>query len=510
MRHSAITFLFDTVKKHPDKLCISDNRESLKFGQFFSRAFSLAGTIKKDAQINQPVLVYLPKSASSIIAFAAVLMSGHFYVPLDIQSPKKRLQNILSQFTSYMLISIKQYEEDLQKLSILSENIIFLEDVPSSKKNLTIEEMIDSVQITTNQIIDIDPCYMMYTSGSTGIPKGVVIPHRGVIDYIDWAVSCLKVDKNDVIGNQAPLFFDNSTLDIYLSWATGALLHLIPEEMFLFPVQLIECLEKHKITFIFFVPSVLINVSKMKLLSPSRLPELKKIIFAGEVMPTKHLAYWQENLPEKLYVNLYGPTEITVDCTYFVVDRIYKPNEILPIGIPRRNSGIMILDDDGSPVNTGEKGELCVRGSSLALGYWKDREKTQQHFAQNPLQPNYNDWIYRTGDICFLNKKGEIIFVGRKDTQIKHLGNRIELGEIEAAAKTLPEIENCCALYDQEKQEINLFYEGKADLSLSDFRKKVAEILPDYMIPRKIKRLDALPLNPSGKIDRNALLTELL
>jgi len=171
MRHSAITFLLDTVKKLPDRLCLSDSRESLKFSQFFSRAFSLAETIKKDAQINQPVLVYLPKCASSMVAFAAILMSGSFYVPLDVQSPKKRLQNILSQFTSYMVISTKQHEEDLQKLSIPPENIIFIEDVPSSKGNLTIEEMIDSVQTTTKQIIDLDPCYMMYTSGSTGIPK---------------------------------------------------------------------------------------------------------------------------------------------------------------------------------------------------------------------------------------------------------------------------------------------------------------------------------------------------
>jgi len=509
MRNSTITFLYETVKKFPEKPCVADDQEVLSFSQVFAKATSLAEILKQGEKINQPVLVYLPKAAQAIVSFAGILMSGNFYAPVDLKSPKKRLRNILDNLTPYRIVSTRQYQKDLEELAVPQEKIVFLEDVPPFDNKVSIKEMIAKSHTVTEKIIDTDPCYVMHTSGSTGIPKGVVVPHRGIIDYIDWAIQCLKVDEHEIIGNQAPLYFDNSTLDIYLNWATGAELHLIPENLFVFPAKLIEYLEKHNISFFFFVPSVLVNIAKLNLLSPDRLPALKKAVFAGEVMPTKHLAYWQENLPDRLYVNLYGPTEITVDCTYFIVHRKYEPHESLPIGFPCHNSGILILTDKDSLAGVGEQAELCVRGSSLALGYWNDEEKTKEVFVQNPLHNNYTDLIYRTGDIVYQNERGEIIFVGRKDSQIKHMGNRIELGEIETEVMTMPYIDSCCVLYNQDKQEITLFYEGKDAIPVSEFRKSLADILPRYMIPRKIVHLDSLPINPSGKIDRRALLNDL-
>jgi D-alanine--poly(phosphoribitol) ligase subunit 1 len=508
MRNSAISFLYDTVKKFPDKLCVADDQEALAFAQLFFRAASLAEVLKEGGKINQPILVYLPKTAQAIMSFAAVLLSGNIYAPVDLKSPKKRLQNMIKNLKPYRVISTRQYREDLDELSVPQEDTVFLEDLLTYDNTRALDEMIEESQRTTSRIIDTDPCYVMHTSGSTGIPKGVVVPHRGVVDYIEWAIPCLKVDENEVIGNQAPLYFDNSTLDIYLSWATGSELHLIPESLFVFPAKLIEYLENHKITFIFFVPVVLVNIAKFNLLSPKRLPDLKKVIFAGEVMPTKHLAYWQENLPDKLYANLYGPTEITVDCTYFIVNRKYEPHQTLPIGFPCHNSGILILNEKDSLAGVGEQGELCVRGSSLALGYWNDEEKTKEVFVQNPLHNNYRDPIYRTGDLVYRNERGEIILVGRKDSQIKHMGNRIELGEIETAAMTLPQIDSCCVLYNQEKQEITLFYEGKNEIPISKFKKSLADAVPNYMLPRKIYYFERLPINPSGKIDRKALQEE--
>jgi len=504
MKNSVINFLYETLQNNPDKICIADEHNALTFSNFFKKAYNISKALHKENTTNQPVLVYLPKSIETVICFAGILLSGNFYIPVDIKSPQKRIDKIIKNLSPYKIISSNIYKDNLKVLSIPRKKIVFLEDIDTDNNN-SINEMITKARKVTDQIIDTDPCSIMYTSGSTGIPKGVVIPHRGVIDYIEWAASCLDVKSDDIIGNQAPFYFDNSTLDIYLNWSTGAQLHLIPEKMFLFPIKLIKYLERKKITFIFFVPSVLISISQMKLLSPKSLPYLKKIVFAGEVMPTKHLAYWQKMLPNKIYVNLYGPTEITVDCTYFFVDRIYKPDESLPIGYPRNNADIIILNENNEYASIGEQGELCVRGSALALGYWNDKERTEALFVQNPLNKNYYDRIYRTGDIVYKNEKGQFIFVGRKDHQIKHRGYRIELGEIEHAANSLPFINKCCVLYNNDKKEITLFYESEKKISIVELRETLASLIPNYMIPYNFIFLKKLPLNSNRKINRKAL-----
>jgi len=505
MRNTSIEFIYKTVVKYPDNICIEDDQDFLNFHQFFSRAYSIASVLRHSNTINRPIIVYLPKSLAAVVSFAGVLLSGNFYVPVDIKSPQQRLEKIVDNIGPCRIISKRHYQKHLESLNIPEEKIIYEDDITFDTGNTSVDEMIAECKKTTDRIIDMDPCYVMHTSGSTGTPKGVVVPHRGVNDYIEWAVSCLEVDENEVIGNQAPLYFDNSTLDIYLSWVTGATLHLIPESTFLFPVKLIEYLEKHIITFVFFVPSVLVSISQVNLLSPGRLPSLRKIIFAGEVMPTKHLACWQKNLPDRMYVNLYGPTEITVDCTYFIVDRVYKPTESLPIGYPCLNSGILILNEANELADINEKGELCVRGSSLALGYWNNEGKSSEVFIQNPLQTHYSDRIYKTGDIVYKNEQGQIIYVGRKDSQIKHMGYRIELGEIETAALALHDVNKCCVLYHYEKKEITLFYEGIREIPVGEFRKLLAHILPGYMNPREFHFMETLSLNPTGKVDRKAL-----
>jgi amino acid adenylation domain-containing protein len=351
--------------------------------------------------------------------------------------------------------------------------------------------------------IDTDPVYSIFTSGSTGVPKGVVVAHRGVLDYIDWAVETFKIDHTTVIGNQAPFYFDNSTLDIYLMYATAATLNIIPEMNFAFPAKLIDYLNLHKINFVFWVPFVLISVANFDIFKSKKPEYLRDVFFAGEVMPNKHLNYWRRHLPNCRYANLYGPTEITVDCTYYVVDRDFRDDEPLPIGMACRNSDVIILVDQKREAKVNEEGELCVRGSSLSLGYYNDWEKTAKAFIQNPLNTHYPETIYCTGDIVYVNERGEIMYVGRKDAQIKHNGYRIELGEIENAILATNLVDNCCAVYDNINKRIVLFYQAQQELNMVEFKKATSKTIPRYMLPTEYHRQEVLRQNGSGKIDRS-------
>jgi amino acid adenylation domain-containing protein len=356
-----------------------------------------------------------------------------------------------------------------------------------------------------DKIIDTDPVCLINTSGSTGTPKGVVMHHRSVIDFIDWVNATFQFNETDIIGSLSPFYFDIYTLELYISLSRGTAIAIIPEQHAAFPIRLLEYLKEKNVSFIFWVPTIMVNIANMDLLSKMPLDSLKIIFFAGEVFPMKQLNYWRRKIPKATFVNLYGPIEIAVDCTFFIMNREFGDSDPLPIGFPCRNTNILILNDHNKPVEINEPGELCVRGSSLALGYWNDPEKTAKAFVQNPLNTYYPELIYRTGDIVFVNELGEIMFLGRKDYQIKHLGYRIELSEIEHVIGSMADIDNSCVLYHRQKKEITLFYESTKPINTADIRQHVMQILPKYMVPTIFHQLDAMPRNPNGKIDRQKL-----
>ena len=496
MQKSVIEYLVNSAAKYPQKSAVQDSTGSITFSELLRSAFVIADVIKVQGLWRSPIGVYIPKGCHMVQAFAGINMSGNFYVPLDTKSPDTRIQSILKVLESEAIITDKAHEQQVRQMC---DKVVFvIEDVLENEPMTNA----DANQYLADQI-DTDPVYAIFTSGSTGTPKGVVISHRGVIDYIDWAIGRFGFTSDAVIGNQAPFYFDNSTLDIYLMYATGATLDIIPEVHFTFPAQLVDYMNEHKISFVFWVPYALINVANYDVLKDQEMPYLKDIFFAGEVMPNKHLNYWRKYLPHCRYANLYGPTEITVDCTYYEVDREFADDEPLPIGKACRNSGVLILTDQKREAGVNEEGELCVRGSSLALGYYNDWEKTQQAFIQNPLNKHYPETIYCTGDIVYRNERGEIMYVGRKDSQIKHNGYRIELGEIENAILASKLVDNCCATYDFNNKKIVLFYQAEKEVSKGEFRKGVANRIPRYMIPTDYYREDALKQNGSGKIDRS-------
>ena len=495
MHINLIEYFEDTVNLFPNKLALVDTSSKLNFRELKQKTESLACHIqKKHPLINQPIAVYLPKSNDSIVSYIATLYSGNCYAPLDTKNPISRIKSILSTLKPMCIITNNLYLENLL-LCDLKIAIINLDELQSPDP--------ENIHFNYKKCIDFDPAYIIHTSGSTGSPKGVAISHRSIFDYINWAIDTFKITEKEVIGNQAPFVFDNSTLDIYLMLFTGATLHLIPDQLFMFPAKLLEHLKINQVNFIFWVPSVLISITNLKLLENKPIPDLKKVLFAGEVMPTKHLNYWIDKLGNKvLFANLYGPTEITVDCTYYIVDRVFKDDEILPIGKACRNSDVLILNAQNNMCKKNEHGELCVRGTSLALGYWNNFEKTNAVFVQNPLNNAFPEKIYRTGDIVFTNDAEQIIFVGRKDFQIKHLGYRIELGEIEHAVLSIFTSINACVLYDTSTNHIIMVYESAEEIPVSEFRIKLTSILPKYMIPNRYLKTLKMPLTTSGKIDR--------
>ena len=497
--NSSIDLFEETVSKFSNKIAVVDGNLRYTFAELRARAFSVGLNIPKYI-FNQPIPVVLPKSVDSVIAFLAILYSGNFYVPLDVKTPQDRLEKILSDLAPRCVISKPQYRGAISTMD-LSEQPSFLD--MSSQDTPT-----DSFQYDHNlrRIIDTDPAYCIFTSGSTGRPKGVVIPHRAVINFIDWVAECFSITEDTVVGNQAAFFFDLSVIDLFLMIRTGATLHLIPELHFSFPARLVEYLSTNSINFICWVPSAMTQVANYNLLNNNPLNSLKKVLFIGEVMPCKTLNYWRRNLPGVFFSNMYGPTETTVASTFFFIDRDFADDDSLPIGKPCKNTDILVLNSSNIPVKPDEIGELCIRGSSLANGYWNDLEKTRLTFTQNPLNKHYPEMIYRTGDLVKFNQLGELMFCGRKDTQIKHAGYRIELGEIETALQSVQKIANSCVIYNKSLSQIVAFYVSANDeINDAFIRDKLSAKLPRYMIPTLFIKCSSLPLNPNGKIDRLAL-----
>lgn len=499
MKINLLEYFNNTVEAYPQKTAVIDGERSINFEGLRSKACSLANKIieeRKDK--NRPIGIFLDKSIESVYSDLGVLYSGNFYMNLDVKTPAERIHNILELVKPEIIISNSRFLKLIESVIPDSVGIINLDEPISESYDF---EIINS-RLST--LIDTDPSCIINTSGSTGTPKGVVLNHRSFFDFTEWAIDTFHFDETMVMGSMSPIIFDIYSFELCMLMAKGATLVVLPAAMAAFPAKILEILEKRKVNFLFWVPTIMVNIANMDLLSSFKLSDLRTVWFAGEVFPTKQFNYWHKHLPDVTFANLYGPIEITLDCTYFIIDREIPDNEPLPIGRPCRNTDILVLDNDDKLVEKeGEEGELCVRGSSLAMGYYNNPSKTAAAFVQNPLNTSYPELIYRTGDIVSYNSLGEIMFHGRKDNIIKHQGYRTDLGEIEhVIINTLKLVKNGCVVYNTAKKEITLFYESEEEIPVRDFRLKIGKELPRYMTPTVYNRVDLLKRNTNGKIDR--------
>lgn len=496
MARGVIGYLEAFAGRHPDKTAFADKERSLTFLETWRIARSIGSSICERGYRRRPVAVFMDKKAECVAALLGVVCGGCFYCPLDPKMPKERLDTILSVLDPVLLITDRSKEEQVKAFAYKGP-VLFYEEI-SIHQDLggQLDEVLD--QVTEN-----DPLYVLFTSGSTGIPKGVLVGQRVVIDYLRWLEETFAFTSEDVFGNQAPLYFDVSVHDIYGTLYFGARMEIIPPSYFSFPVRLVEYMNERRITTFLWVPSAMGMIANLDAFQFALPKYLRHVMFAGEVLPAKHLEYWVRYLPDQVYANLYGPTETFV-CTAYVMDKEDSRDKPLPIGKPILNSRAVILDEEDRPVEDGEVGELCMKGSCLALGYYRDPERTAASFVLDPTNPDYPERIYRTGDLVRTDPRGELLYVSRKDDQIKHMGYRIELGEIEAAAAGVEGIRDCACIYEEEKKRIILCYDGRP-MEKKELEQRLAKKLPAYMMPARFCYHPALPHNANGKIDRKRL-----
>lgn len=445
--------------------------------------------------------MFLPKCAEAVVTDLAITYTGNAYMNLDVKNPAERLGNIFALVHPAAVVTNNKYKAMIEPIANANgASIINIEEIATDTVIPSQEELLNHV----SDIIDTDPYCIINTSGSTGTPKGVVLNHKSFIDFMAQTFDEYNFTEKDIIGSLSPVIFDIWSYELCLLQGKGASIVVIPDTWSAFPVKILQLIQQQNVSYIFWVPTIMVNIANMSLLQQVPLPSLRLCWFAGEVFPTKQFNVWRHSLPQTTFANFYGPIEITLDCVYYTVEREIADDEPLPIGKPFRNTGILILDENNQNITeTNKEGELCIRGTSLAMGYYNNPQKTAAAFVQNPLNQNYPEIIYRTGDMVYINERGEIVFKGRKDSLIKHMGYRIELGEIEhMIINTLKLVKNGCVVYNHQRKEITLYYEAEKELTPAEFRKAIGNILPKYMIPVVYVYLPELKRNTNGKIDR--------
>ena len=505
-----LEYLENTAKRVPDKVAFVCEEDKITFSELRRRAAAFGMRIARDAgfQTRRPVCVIGERDINALVCMLACVYSGNFYVLVDSSLPKARIEKMLDvvDFIGAVSCSGQKYENEGLLFSDVYQGAGEEPADSLSMDDVCMQEELDS--FVTGRIAEscsFDPLYGIFTSGTTGDPKLVVKSHAAMTGFIDMFTDMFGFEEKDVLGNQFPFYFDASTKDLFCCIKCGLTVHIIPKKYFSFPQFLINYLIDQKITKIIWVPSALSLVANTDSLNMFGIPEtLEKIFFVGEQMPVKQLNYWKKLMPQVQFINIYGATETAGNFLYYIYDKILPDDSRLPTGRPFPDAKVFLLKEDGSQVQgPGEMGEICVVSNTLSLGYYGKPEMTNEVFVQNPFAA-YREIMYKTGDLARYDEDGNIVWASRKDFQIKHMGYRIELSEIEITLGAIPDIQECCCVYDEDRQKIFFYYQAEKDLK-KEIGKQVREKLPKYMFPSKYIRLDVMPHNANGKIDRKKL-----
>lgn len=497
MQKNILEYLEVSAERYPEKIYLANEKdgEEMTFSHTLSSAKAIGSHLLGEGIYKNGVVIFMDKSPKTVTAFWGVVYAGCYYACLDGQMPRARIGAILEFLHPSAVICDKRNEKTARELGI--EKVFLYDDIAEG------EVSGDKLFAVREKQCDIDPIYVVFTSGSTGVPKGVVACHRSVIDYTESLIKAIGFSDKTVFANQTPLYFDAPLKELMPAMKMGGTVYFPPKMYFSFPMKLIDFLNEKKINTVCWVVSAFTQISSLGALD-KKVPEyLTTIAFGSEVFPRGEYDKWRRALPEAVFYNLYGPTEATGMSCYWRADRELSEDEPIPIGRPFDNTEILLLDGEGKECS---EGEIYIRGTSVTMGYFNAPEKTSEAFVRNPLRPEFSEIIYKTGDIGRYNDRGELVFVSRADNQIKHMGHRIELGEIEATAHKTEGVFEVCCVYDRENKKIKLFYVGETEES--DLLKVLCDALPRYMLPSECNRIAVMPRTDNGKLDRKSFLNK--
>jgi amino acid adenylation domain-containing protein len=509
----------DQAEQRPEAAAVVLNEQRLTYGALETLSNQLARTlIEAGCKRGDRVCLMMPKSPLAVVGILGIYKANCVYVPLDPSSPAARLSKIIASCENRWILAAGPVAGLLKQLRELTPSrtsmAIGWMDARPNGGGLSTDFSLDDVLNRSSapprrKNRPHDAAHILFTSGSTGAPKGVVITHANVVEFINWAKKYFGIDPSDRLSGHPPLHFDLSVFDIFGSFATGAELHLVPPEVSVLPNKLAEWMRASRLTQWFSVPSALNYMVKFDVVRHNDFPTLERLLWCGEVFPTSSLIYWMKRLPHVRFTNLYGPTETTIASSYYTVPKCPDDDRIaVPIGTACHGEELRVLNENLHPVSPGEAGDLYIGGVGLSPGYWRDPQKTQEVFVRNPDSADLSERIYKTGDVARVGEDGLVYFVGRADSQIKSRGYRIELGEIEAALNAMNSFGECAVVAVPtggfEGVMIGCAYVPAADTEVTPIRLRteLGKVLPNYMVPSHWMAFSELPKNSNGKIDR--------
>jgi len=511
--------LSGAAERWPHEPAIRLADQVLTYSELEERSNQLARAIRaRGATRGERIAVLARKSFEAYAGMYGILKAGCAYVPLDSRAPTERLTYILRDCGVSGVVATPGMKRVVRELrpSQLDITWFHVGDEPPQADGATIvgQEEISSQETRPPadvHAIDTDLAYILYTSGSTGLPKGVMISHLNALTFVRWSREYAAVTQGEHVSGHAPLHFDLSIFDTYATALAGATLLPVPEGTSTFPASQAGWMIDNGINVWYSVPSALTMIAQHPSFEELSFPSLRVVIFAGEVFPAKYLKAWIERVPEASFLNWYGPTETNVVTAYTVTERPEELSQPVPIGRPCENTHVFLEDENRDRVESpAETGEVCVRGSCVAMGYWGDPDKTRASFVDENRQPWLTGKIYRTGDLATMDESGNFHFQGRRDHQIKSRGYRIEIGDVEAALCDVEEVGEAVVVpVPDELIGVRLVavvaLQHGAAAQEADILESVADVLPRYMIPEAVQLRPDLPKTSTGKIDRQAI-----